>query len=169
MVAYEKNVYFWKECLDIHDFLHGYIYQGKVAFETTTFGWVFPSMLKQAQTCLDMTKGLLGSFRGIAMLKIIGIKELILSERKYFFKLIINTISSYRIKCALQDSLCSTSSIYQYSRLLLLVGFGQACPMMSRFGQNMSQEHFGWSGGGMVTLNIVQKERSSKLKMSFLM
>ena len=116
-----------------------------------------------------MTKGLLGSFRGIAMLKIIGIKELILSERKYFFKLIINTISSYRIKCALQDSLCSTSSIYQYSRLLLLVGFGQACPMMSRFGQNMSQEHFGWSGGGMVTLNIIQRERSSKLKMSFLM
>ena len=34
--------YLWKESIDVLGFLHGACHQGKVAYETTTFGWVWP-------------------------------------------------------------------------------------------------------------------------------
>ena len=34
--------YRWKEAINILDFLHGDIHEGKAASETTTFGWAWP-------------------------------------------------------------------------------------------------------------------------------
>ena len=36
------KLYLWKESSDILDFLHGDSYLGKIAPETTTFGWAWP-------------------------------------------------------------------------------------------------------------------------------
>ena len=44
------NQYHWKEWMDVLQFLHGNIHQGKVATETTNFGWVY------AQTCLHLPR-----------------------------------------------------------------------------------------------------------------
>ena len=41
--------YLWKASIDILEFLHGHSYQGKVAFGTTTFVWIGPSV------CLDQS------------------------------------------------------------------------------------------------------------------
>ena len=43
----------WKQCINMFDFLHGDIYQGKVAYEATTCGWMYPGMPSHTQTCLD--------------------------------------------------------------------------------------------------------------------
>ena len=37
--------YLWKQSISILDFLHGDIHEAKVASDTTTFGWMCPSML----------------------------------------------------------------------------------------------------------------------------
>ena len=54
------------ECINFFDFLHGYIRQGKVACETTVFGWVYLGMPSNAQTCLDLPGLPVGSLRVIS-------------------------------------------------------------------------------------------------------
>lgn len=58
--------YLRKECINFFDFLHGYILQGKVACETTVFGWVYLGMPSNAQTCLDLPGLPVGSLRVIS-------------------------------------------------------------------------------------------------------
>ena len=52
--------------MDVLDFSHGNVYQGKVASETTNFSWVCLDMPSHAQTCLDLLGVPLGSLSYIA-------------------------------------------------------------------------------------------------------
>ena len=47
--------------MDIFNFLHENIHQGKVASETSTFGWVYLGVPSRTQTCLELLRVLLGS------------------------------------------------------------------------------------------------------------
>ena len=48
IAGFFNHQYLWKWCINIFDFLHGNILQGKVTFESATFNWVCPGMSKLA-------------------------------------------------------------------------------------------------------------------------
>ena len=48
--------YPWKECMNIFNFLQGYIHQGKVVSEVTASGWVCPGMPNHAQPCPNLPR-----------------------------------------------------------------------------------------------------------------
>ena len=54
ILGFFDNQCFWKERIDISDFSHGDIYQGQVASEATTFGWVYPGLPSHTQFSLDL-------------------------------------------------------------------------------------------------------------------
>ena len=51
IAGFFDHQYIWKECIDILDFLHEGIHEGKVASKPTTFGWVCPGKPSYAQIC----------------------------------------------------------------------------------------------------------------------
>ena len=57
--------------MDIVDFSHENIYQGKVVFETTTFNFVCPSIPAYTQICPDLKRVLVDSRGVVARLNII--------------------------------------------------------------------------------------------------
>ena len=84
IAGFFDHQYIWKECIDILDFLHEGIHEGKVASKPTTFGWVCPGKPSYAQICPEFLNAFCWS--GYVDVKHISDWNINKSRRRVFFQ-----------------------------------------------------------------------------------
>ena len=117
IAAFFGYQYDWKDWMDVFQFLHGNTHQGKVATETTNFGWVY------AQTCLHLPR-----FRQDSNFELYT--KMFSCPARLQDSLITDISGRKQLLSQIFCIVLVTKERY-YVIILLQIGCGQTCPAIS--------------------------------------